>query len=141
MSAVPSSTVELYLVRHAHAGDPARWTGPDERRPLSARGRLQAQRLGQHLASIQLDVELIVTSPKVRARETADLIAQALGTVVRVDERGGAGLTIGALEQVLADHGDPPRAIVVGHDPDFSELAADMTGSASLPMPKGALAP
>src|SRR5207302_11043136 len=79
MSRMPNSSVELYLVRHAHAGDPARWTGPDERRPLSAKGRLQAERLGRHLAAIRLELEAIVSSRKVRARETADLVASALG--------------------------------------------------------------
>jgi phosphohistidine phosphatase len=140
MSGMPNSAVELYLVRHAHAGDPARWTGPDERRPLSAKGRLQAERLGRHLAAIRLDLEVIVSSPKVRARETADLVASALGLGVRIDERVGGGLTIRSLEDVLADAGDPARAMVVGHDPDFSELAADLAGAPSIPMRKGALA-
>jgi phosphohistidine phosphatase len=140
MSAMPNTAVELYLVRHAHAGDPARWTGPDERRPLSAKGRLQAERLGRHLAAIRLDIEVIVSSPKVRARETADLVATALGTEVRIDERVGGGLTIGSLEDVLADAGNPARAMVVGHDPDFSELVADLSGAPSIPMRKGALA-
>jgi phosphohistidine phosphatase len=132
--------VELYLVRHAHAGDPARWTGPDDRRPLSAKGRLQAQRLGQHLAALQIDLDVIVTSPRVRARETADLIAQALGMSVRVDDRLGGAFTADALEQLLVDAGNPASAMVVGHDPDFSELAADLAGASSLPMRKGALA-
>src|SRR3989442_4831588 len=92
MSGMPNSAVELYLVRHAHAGDPARWTGPDERRPLSAKGRQQAERLGRHLAAIRLDLELIVSSPKVRARETADLVATALGLRARIDERLRRGL-------------------------------------------------
>ena len=140
MSRMPNSSVELYLVRHAHAGDPARWTGPDERRPLSAKGRLQAERLGRHLAAIRLDLEAIVSSPKVRARETADLVASALGIGVRIDERLGGGLTIRSLEDLLADAGNPSRAMIVGHDPDFSELAADLAGAPSIPMRKGALA-
>jgi phosphohistidine phosphatase len=137
---VPSPAVELYLVRHAHAGDPARWTGPDERRPLSAKGRLQGQRLGRHLSALQLDLAVIVTSPRVRARETADLIAQALGMSVQVDDRLSGAFTLAALEQILADAGNPPSAMVVGHDPDFTEIAADLAGASSLPMRKGALA-
>jgi phosphohistidine phosphatase len=137
---MPNSAVELYLVRHAHAGDPARWTGPDERRPLSPKGRLQAERLGRHLAAIRLDLDAIVSSPKVRARETADLVAAALGRSVQIDERVGGGLTIRSLEGVLTDAGNPARAMIVGHDPDFSELAADLGGAPTLPMRKGALA-
>jgi phosphohistidine phosphatase len=133
-------TIEFYLVRHAHAGDPARWTGDDARRPLSAKGRLQADRLARHLAALGLDVGVIVSSPKVRARETADPIAAALGMSVRIDDRLAGGLTVRALNGVLTDAGDPPAAMVVGHDPDFSELLAELSGAAHLPMRKGALA-
>lgn len=133
-------TIVLYLVRHAHAGDPARWTGDDARRPLSAKGRLQADRLARHLAAIAVDVDVIVSSPKVRAQETAEPIAKALAMSVRIDDRVAGGLTVRALDGVLGDAGDPGAAIVVGHDPDFSDLAAELSGTAVLPMRKGALA-
>ena len=139
MSAMPNG-VELYLVRHAHAGDAARWTGDDARRPLSAKGRLQADRLARHIAALQLDLEVIVSSPKVRARETAEPIARALGMPVRIDDRLAGGLlTLGSLEDLIADLGDPSRVMAVGHDPEFSELVADLLGAPSLPMRKGAL--
>ena len=128
---MPTASVELYLVRHAHAGDPARWTGPDDRRPLSAKGRLQAQALGRRLAALQVGVDVIVSSPKLRAQQTADLIAQALGLTVRLDERLGGALTIGTLERLIDDVGDPRSVMVVGHDPDLSELAADLAGATS----------
>ena len=137
---MPNGAVELYLVRHAHAGDAARWTGDDARRPLSAKGRMQAERLARLLAALQVDIDVIVSSPRVRARESAEPIARSLGMEVRIDERLGGGLTIRGLEQVLVDHGDPSRALIVGHDPDFSDLVADLSGATSLPMRKGALA-
>jgi phosphohistidine phosphatase len=133
-------SVELYVVRHAHAGDPARWNGADAARPLSAKGQLQADRLAQHLAAIHVDVDTILSSPKVRARETADPIAAALGLEIRIDERLGGGLTIRGLEAVLTDAGSPLRPMIVGHDPDFSELVAELAGAPSVPMRKGALA-
>lgn len=140
MMARMAGTIALYLVRHAHAGDPAHWTGDDARRPLSAKGRLQAERLARHLADLALDVDVVVSSPKVRARETAEPIAKALGVSVRVDDQVAGGLTVRALDAVLADAGDPHAAVVVGHDPDFSELAAELSGASTLPMRKGALA-
>jgi phosphohistidine phosphatase SixA len=132
--------VELYLVRHAHAGDPAKWSGPDERRPLSAKGRQQAERLARHLAAIRPELDVILSSPKVRARETADPIAAALGMDVQIDDRLGGGLTLAALDEALTEAGDPAAAMIVGHDPDFSELAAELASADSLPMRKGALA-
>jgi len=136
---MPAPVIQLYLLRHAHAGDSSRWPGDDARRPLSARGHQQADRVARHLLALRINLDVIVTSPRVRARETADPVGRALGVPVVVDERLGGGLTIAILDQVLADAGDPARAMVVGHDPDFSDLAAELAGAISLPMRKGAL--
>ena len=132
-------TVALYLVRHAHAGDPAKGTGDDARRPLSAKGRVQATSLARHLAALAIDLDVILTSPKVRAHETAEPIAKALGMEARIDDRLAGGLTLRGLETMLTDAGNPKAAMVVGHDPDFSQLVADLAGVGDLPMRKGAL--
>jgi phosphohistidine phosphatase SixA len=132
-------SVELFLLRHAHAGDPARWQGDDALRPLSAKGRLQADTLARHLTALGLALDLVVSSPRVRARETAEPIARALGLDVVVDPRVAMGLDMGSLEELLADRGNPARPLVVGHDPDVSDLVADLVGVTSLPMRKGAL--
>jgi phosphohistidine phosphatase len=140
MSRMANSAIELYVLRHAHAGDPAKWTGDDARRPLSAKGHQQADRLARHLAGIGLRLDVILSSPRVRAVETADPIATALNMDVQVDDRLGGGLSLSSLEQVLADAGNPARAMIVGHDPDFTELVSELAGAASIPMRKGALA-
>lgn len=137
---MPNGAVELYVVRHAHAGDATRWTGDDARRPLTAKGRMQAERLAAHVAALRIDLEVIFSSPRVRAHETAEPIARALGMSVRIDERLAGGLTLPGLEDLLADSGDLSRVMIVGHDPDFTELVADLMGAPSLPMRKGALA-
>jgi phosphohistidine phosphatase len=135
-----NSSLELYVVRHAHAGDPAKWTGDDARRPLSAKGHQQADRLASHLAGVGLRLDAILSSPKVRAVETAAPIARALDMDVRIDDRLGGGLSLSSLEQLLADAGNPARAMIVGHDPDFTELVSELSGAPSIPMRKGALA-
>src|SRR4051795_8674815 len=84
--------LELYLLRHAHAGNSASWDGPDSERPLSPKGRRQAQRLGAFLAERGFAPDAIVTSPKLRARQTADLVADAIGIAVSVDDRLGGSL-------------------------------------------------
>jgi phosphohistidine phosphatase len=132
--------MELYLLRHAHAGDPEAWDGPDERRPLSDKGEKQSDRLGRFLAGIGFQADAIITSPKARAAQTAKLVAHRLGLPVGEDERLGGEVSVGTLEAILRDAGDPVRPVVVGHDPDFTELLAILCGAARVPMKKGALA-
>lgn len=129
----------LHLLRHADAGDPEAWTGPDAARPLSDKGRNQSKRLGDHLAAIGFEADTFITSPKIRAAQTAEIVAEPLGTKVSIDDRLAGGLEIAALEAVLEDAGDPRRVVIVGHDPDFSELLSQLVGT-QLEMKKGAFA-
>lgn len=131
---------EVYLLRHAHAGNPAAWDGPDERRPLSDKGKQQADRLGRFLAGIGFQPGAIITSPKVRAAQTAEIVGLRLGVPVGVDDRLAGVLGIGELEGVLRDAGDPDRPVIVGHDPDFTELVAILCGASRVPMRKGSFA-
>ena len=131
--------IQLHLLRHAHAGDPMKWSGPDDVRPLSEKGRLQAERLGLLLADAAFEPDAILSSPKLRALDTARLVATPLGMPVRVVEELGGPLDIESVEALLAGHGSPRRPLLVGHDPDFSELAAALIGVAELPLRKGTL--
>jgi phosphohistidine phosphatase len=132
--------VELGLLRHAHAGDPTSWSGPDDIRPLTDKGRGQAERLGRLLASAGFVPDAILTSPRVRALQTAEIVGDELGVPVRTDPRLGSFLDLGALEAILDDAGAPVRPILVGHDPDFSDLLVLLTGSPGLRLRKGAFA-
>jgi phosphohistidine phosphatase SixA len=133
-------SVQLHLLRHAHAGDPNGWQGPDELRPLSAKGEEQAERLGRFLADVGFRPDAIVSSPKTRAARTAEIVAKALGMKIRLDDRLGGALDLVAIEAILFDLDEPLRPVFVGHDPDFSELAAGLTGSRTMTMRKGAFA-
>lgn len=130
----------LHLLRHAHAGDSTAWAGPDATRPLTDKGRSQAERLGRFLGDLGFSPDLIASSPKVRSLQTAEIVADILGLAVRVDDRLGDPLEIGTLEAILADHGDPTTPVLVGHDPDFTDLVAMLCGAAGVPMRKGSLA-
>ncbi len=131
--------MEIYLLRHAHAGNPDQWAGDDAERPLSAKGRKQAERLGRFLADRGFRPSAIVTSPKVRARQTADLVAAPLKARVETDQRLAGFLDVALLAEVVEDAGGD-RVMLVGHDPDFSELAAALSGAQHLPLKKGMLA-
>ena len=130
----------LHLIRHAHAGDPEAWDGPDAARPLSEKGRSQAERLGRYLADIGFRTDAIVTSPKLRARQTAEIVAAHLGVDVAEDQRLAGALDLDTVAAVLKDADESERPVLVGHDPDFSELVSILCDVANAPMRKGALA-
>ena len=82
---------------------------------------------------------LIVTSPKIRAEQTADIIGERLGVAVTVDDRLADPFDVDIVDDLLTDAGDPERIVLVGHDPDFSDLLSTLCGP-QLEMKKGALA-
>jgi phosphohistidine phosphatase len=131
---------ELHLLRHAHAGNPARWTGDDAARPLSDKGNRQCRRLGALLAAQDEAPDLFITSPRVRARQTAELVAQAVGAPVVIDERLAGMLDLDTIAAIVATAPAAERPCLVGHDPDFSDVMADLLGVNHVPMRKGAIA-
>lgn len=130
----------LYLLRHAHAGDPAKWKGDDAVRPLSDRGERQSERIAQLLAGAEERPDLFITSPKVRAHDTAKIVGKALKVPVVVDKRLVGPLDPETVEAILLAAGPADRPCIVGHDPDFSHLLQELTGSPGVMMRKGALA-
>ncbi len=131
--------IGLYFLRHAQAGDRDAWDRPDDERPLTEKGRRQAERLGGLLAAAGFVPDAVITSPLVRARQTAEIVAGILGAAPRTEPRLGEPLDLATLDAILDDAGSPRRPILVGHDPDFSELVSALVGAPIL-MRKGALA-
>ena len=140
MALMASGSQFLHLLRHADAGDPARWAGADAARPLSNLGHRQADRLAAHLAAVGLKADVILSSPKLRAIETAQPVARALGLKVRVVDALAGPLSLERIERLLIEIDDPRSSILVGHDPDFSDLLATLIGAVDLPMKKGTFA-
>jgi phosphohistidine phosphatase SixA len=112
--------VQLILVRHAKAA-PGQ---PDALRPLTASGREAAALLGSLLA--ERHPVAVVSSPLLRARETAEAIAAAAGLEAEVDPRLAPGATVDQLRAVLSGRGEP--VVAVGHQPDCSEIVLALTG-------------
>jgi phosphohistidine phosphatase len=113
--------MRLFVVRHAEAapGD------PDELRPLTPAGRATARALAARLAAE--GVEVVLSSPLLRARETAAEIALAAGVPVEVDDRLAPGATPDGVRAAVAESGE--TVVAVGHQPDCSELVLAFTGS------------
>ena len=114
--------MRLYLVRHAEAA-PAE---PDELRPLTPTGREQARALGKQLAADGVHPAVVLTSPLLRARETGAEIAKATGSQIEPDERLAPGATVDDVQEAVAGRGD--QVVVVGHQPDCGQIAAELTG-------------
>lgn len=139
MTRRPPGPVELYLLRHADAGDPLAWPGRDAERPLTNRGKRQAERLAGLLLAAGSRPDLLVSSPYRRATQTARRVAAALGLEVIVDDRLAGRLDLPTLDGLIDDLGSPRRPVLVGHDPDFSTLVALLCASEGIPVPKGTL--
>lgn len=126
--------MRLYLVRHAEA---ARGE-PDELRPLTRAGREQARALGERLAAIDPRPAVVLTSPLLRARETAAAIARATGAELRVDERLAPGATAASLAEAVS--GAPEPVVAVVHQPDCSEIAVAVSGGPDPGFPPAGMA-
>lgn len=116
---VYASHVRLFLVRHAEAAPGE----PDDLRRLTAAGRDAARALGERLAA--QEPTAVVSSPLLRARETADLIARACKLAATADEGLGPGATIETLREAATGKGE--TVVAVGHQPDCSEIVFALT--------------
>lgn len=133
--------MELYFLRHGIAAD-ADGSG-DAARPLTSEGKERMRREAATLKAIGLDVDVVVTSPLVRARQTAEIVAEALDLRKRVveDPRLGPGFDPERLAGILADHRDAGSVLLVGHEPTFSRTIAQLIGGdVALDVKKGSLA-
>jgi phosphohistidine phosphatase len=126
---------EVYLVRHAEAG--AGVGGKDADRKLTERGRAGFERL---LASLgrTLHVKRVLSSPFLRARETAEMLGRAAGAPVEPSDDLASGHASGREVLALARQAGPGAALV-GHNPEIAEAIALASGSPS-PVPPGTIA-
>jgi phosphohistidine phosphatase len=122
----------IWLLRHGDAAEGS----PDAERPLTDKGREQSRAAGAALKAIGVDLDACLTSPKVRAAETARLACEQVGDVEPQLEPKLAGGPFDA-EALAAGLGDD--VLLVGHDPDFSAAVHSLTG-AQVRMKKGGLA-
>jgi phosphohistidine phosphatase len=121
----------LWLLRHGDAADGS----PDAERPLTKKGEKQSRDAGQALAALGVKMDACLTSPKVRAADTARLACEPLGIEPQLEPKlAGGPFDAEALAAGLGEN-----VLLVGHDPDFSMAVHDMTG-AQVRMKKGGLA-
>lgn len=121
----------IYLLRH---GDAERGNGDDAARRLTAKGERQSEAAGKALVALGVEVDVCLTSPKVRAADTARLACDSLG----IEPETVAELQGGAFDSLSLASGRG-EVMLVGHEPDFSTEVARLTG-ANVKLRKGGLA-
>jgi phosphohistidine phosphatase len=120
--------MQIYLLRHAEAeDDPTN----DAKRALTAKGEKQAKSVGRFCRNHSVIPEIILSSPLRRAEQTALIFARELDiqSAVRLEEFLLPGLTLERAFSGLEKYREKASILLVGHEPDFSKLAASLIGT------------
>jgi phosphohistidine phosphatase len=128
---------QLWLLRHGEA-EPHD-AKPDAERALTPRGEEQSETAGKALAALGIEFAAAWTSPKVRALDTARLACKALGVEPVVHEPLAEGFDAEDAVALLEAVGPDDRVLIVGHEPDFTQLVHDLTGG-TIDLKKGGVA-
>ncbi len=129
--------MQLYFLRHGPANWPD-WKKPDDERPLTKAGRKEVHQVGELLTTLKVDLDLILTSPLPRAAQTADIAAEHLKIRAREEKLLAPGFSAEDLKRLLRKY--PQQVLMlVGHEPDFTDVIAALTGG-NLKLSKSGLA-
>ena len=128
---------QLWFLRHGEAVPHE--SKPDFDRELTPRGERQSKVAGAALARLGIEFAAAYTSPKVRALDTARLACAPLGVEPEPVDALAGGLERSDVLDLLLAHDADARVLVVGHEPDFSQVVGDLTGG-RIDMKKGGVA-
>jgi phosphohistidine phosphatase len=137
-----ADSYKLYLIRHGVADARGDAWPDDTKRPLTQQGMAKLQKTMRGLAGTGVRLDVVLTSPLVRARQTADIVASVFDphpAIVVVDSLAPGG-THQAVFKDIGKHGRRGNTALVGHEPDLGELAAHLIGTrAALEFRKGGI--
>jgi phosphohistidine phosphatase len=128
---------QLWLLRHGEAVPHE--SKSDFERELTPRGERQSVAAGEALARLGLEFAACYTSPLLRAAGTASLACKPLNVVPEEREAVGKGFDVEDVRDLLAEHDEGERILVVGHNPSFEQVVHDLTG-ARIDFKKGGIA-
>ena len=123
--------IALYLVRHAIAAERGDDYPDDGKRPLTDRGIKRFRKIAKALAGMGVDVDVILSSPLVRARQTAEILAQALPGHPPIVESDALlpGAAFSELAAALAEYDHAEGIAMTGHEPSIGAFAARLAGA------------
>jgi phosphohistidine phosphatase len=129
--------VKLFFLRHGEADWP-HWNKSDDERPLTDYGKEEMRKVAALLERLAVSPDMILTSPLPRAAQTAEIVATKLKIGLREEELLTPGFNVSRLKKLIGRH--PADALmIVGHEPDFSNVIATLTGG-TLKLSKAGLA-
>jgi phosphohistidine phosphatase len=133
--------MKLYFLRHGRA-DRSAWMGMDFERPLTEEGKERMAQEADTIHHLDLGLDAILTSPLLRAFQTAEIVAERLNALdlLVVDERLEPGFGPGDLAEILEEYPQADEIMLVGHEPDFSETIGYLIGGGTIVCKKGSLA-
>ena len=121
--------MDIYLLRHAIAVERGAHSGPDEERALTAEGRRKLRRVARAMHTMRLSFDVIFSSPLVRARQTAEIVAEVLRLKRRLLLTEHLEPNVPVARQVFwlkSLRPAPDSVLLVGHEPNFSELVSQL---------------
>jgi phosphohistidine phosphatase len=126
LSGMNNAKIDLIFFRHGLADWPD-WRGDDDNRPLDEAGKKETHEVAAFLATLRLKPKKIITSPLPRAAQTAEIVFKHLRVPLVTSESLTPGFTARDLKSLLAKE-KAGVVMLVGHEPDFSEVIAKLTG-------------
>ena len=132
--------MQVYFLRHGLADWPDWDEARDDERPLTDEGVARMQAAAKTLKRFELGLDAILSSPYLRARQTAQTVAGRLGLAVIEEPALAPGFDVTRLREVLRRHAQAQALMLVGHEPDFSRTIAQLIGGGRVAMKKGGLA-
>lgn len=130
--------MKLYFIRHAEAGE--KTATDDAIRDLTEKGRISFRKTAAWFARKKFPVDLILTSPLIRAVQTADILAEAIAFKgpLQVETELAPGFSRESLTRLLERHATASEIVLVGHQPDFGYTVANLLSlEVPLPLKKG----
>lgn len=137
------AVLELYLIRHGIAAERGEQYPDDSKRPLTGQGISRMRKEAKALGDLGVEFDHIITSPLVRTRQTADILAESMKSkppVTNSDALAPASTPVSVIQDLAKLAKKGTRVALVGHEPNMGELAARLIGArAPLAFRKGAI--
>lgn len=134
--------MDVYLLRHGEAGDSTLWKGDDSQRPLTEDGVKRMKEQAKTLKKWNVKVDVLISSPYIRAWQTADAIAKAFDVPVIEDARLQPGCTLDMALALLREQQKFGHVWLTGHGgngTDLGAIAAGLIGGGHIHIAKGGL--
>ena len=132
--------MKLYFLRHGLADWPEWDVARDHERPLTKEGLKKMKAEAKTIATLDLQLDAILSSPNTRAFQTADIVAKELGLEVQIEPLLAPGFDLDRLAELLRAYTAERSLLLTGHEPSFSAVISHLIGNGRLQMKKGALA-